>query len=127
MKRIIATAGAPAAIGPYSQAVVSEGLAFVSGQIPLDPATGQMVEGGITAETTRVLENARAVLEACDSSLIDVLRTTVYLRDLGDFQAMNEVYAQYFPAVPPARTTMEVAGLPRDARISIDLIARVRR
>jgi 2-iminobutanoate/2-iminopropanoate deaminase len=127
MKRIIATAGAPAAIGPYSQAVVSEGLAFVSGQIPLDPATGQMVEGGITAETTRVLENARAVLEACDSSLIDVLRTTVYLRDLGDFQAMNEVYAQYFPAVPPARTTVAVAGLPRDARISIDLIARVRR
>lgn len=125
MKKVVASAGAPAAIGPYSQAVVSGGLAFLSGQIPLDPATGQMVEGGIAVQTARVLENIRAVLEACGSSFDQVLKTTVYLQDLREFAAMNEVYARYFPTAPPARSTVEAARLPRDARIEIDLIARL--
>ncbi|HEY1205659.1 MAG: RidA family protein [Bryobacteraceae bacterium] len=125
MKHTIATAQAPQAIGPYSQAVVSNGLAYLSGQIPLDPATGQIVEGDIAAQTERVLENLKAVLAACGSSLDQVLKTTVYLKDLGEFARMNEVYARYFPAAPPARSTVEVARLPRDARIEIDAIARV--
>jgi 2-iminobutanoate/2-iminopropanoate deaminase len=125
MKRIIATEEAPQAIGPYSQAVVSSGLAYLSGLIPLDPATGQIVEGDIAAQTVRVLENLKAVLAACGSSLDQVLKTTVYLKDLGEFGRMNEVYARYFPAAPPARSTVEVARLPRDARIEIDAIARV--
>ncbi len=125
MKRIIATEEAPQAIGPYSQAVVSSGLAYLSGQIPLDPATGQIVEGDIAAQTARVLENLKGVLAACGSSLDQVLKTTVYLKDLGEFGRMNEVYARYFPAAPPARSTVEVARLPRDARIEIDAIARV--
>ena len=116
---------APAAIGPYSQAVVSNGLAYLSGQIPLDPATGQIVEGDIAAQTARVLENLKAVLAACGSSLDHVLKTTVYLKDLGEFARMNEVYARYFPSTPPARSTVEVARLPREARIEIDAIARV--
>jgi 2-iminobutanoate/2-iminopropanoate deaminase len=125
MKHTIATAQAPQAIGPYSQAVVSNGLAYLSGQIPLDPATGQIVEGDIATQTERVLENLKAVLAACGSSLDQVLKTTVYLKDLGEFARMNEVYARYFPAAPPARSTVEVARLPRDARIEIDAIARV--
>ncbi len=125
MKHTIATAQAPQAIGPYSQAVVSSGLAYLSGQIPLDPATGQIVEGDIAAQTARVLENLKAVLAACGSSLDQVLKTTVYLKDLGEFARMNEVYARYFPATPPARSTVEVARLPRDARVEIDAIARV--
>jgi 2-iminobutanoate/2-iminopropanoate deaminase len=125
MKHTIATAQAPQAIGPYSQAVVSNGLAYLSGQIPLDPATGQIVEGDIAAQTARVLENLKAVLAACGSSLDQVLKTTVYLKDLSEFARMNEVYARCFPAAPPARSTVEVARLPRDARIEIDAIARV--
>jgi 2-iminobutanoate/2-iminopropanoate deaminase len=125
MKHTIATEQAPQAIGPYSQAVVSNGLAYLSGQIPLDPATGQIVEGDIAAQTARVLENLKAVLAACGSSLDQVLKTTVYLKDLGEFARMNEVYARYFPAAPPARSTVEVARLPRDARIEIDAIARI--
>jgi 2-iminobutanoate/2-iminopropanoate deaminase len=125
VKKVIATAAAPAAIGPYSQAVLSGGLAFLSGQIPLDPATGQIVEGDIAAQTAQVLENVKAVLEACGSSFEQVLKTTVYLKDLGEFARMNEVYARYFPTAPPARSTVEVARLPRDARVEIDLIARV--
>ena len=125
MRRTIATVQAPQAIGPYSQAVVSNGLAYLSGQIPLDPATGQIVEGDIAAQTVRVIENLKAVLAACGSSLDQVLKTTVYLQDLGEFARMNEVYARYFPAAPPARSTVEVARLPRDARIEIDAIARV--
>jgi 2-iminobutanoate/2-iminopropanoate deaminase len=125
MKQIVATGQAPQAIGPYSQAVVSHGLAFLSGQIPLDPATGQIVEGDIAAQTARVLENLKAVLAACGSSLDQVLKTTVYLKDLGEFARMNEVYARYFPASAPARSTVEIARLPRDARIEIDAIARV--
>ncbi len=124
MKQTIATAQAPQAIGPYSQAVVSNGLAYLSGQIPLDPVTGQIVEGDIAFQTARVLENLKAVLEASGSSLDQVLKTTVYLKNLGEFGRMNEVYARYFPAAPPARSTVEVARLPRDARIEIDAIAR---
>jgi 2-iminobutanoate/2-iminopropanoate deaminase len=125
MKHPIATAQAPQAIGPYSQAVVSNGIAYLSGQIPLDPASGQIVEGDIAAQTARVLENLKAVLAACGSSLDQVLKTTVYLKDLGEFARMNEVYARYFAATPPARSTVEVARLPREARVEIDAIARV--
>ncbi len=124
-KKIIATEGAPRAIGPYSQAVVWDGLAFLSGQIPLDAATGQMVEGGVAAQTERALENLKAVLEACGTSLDRVLKTTVFLKDMADFPAMNEVYARYFPADPPARATVEAARLPRDARVEIEAVAAV--
>ena len=123
MKQIVTTAQAPKAIGPYSQAVLSNGLAFLSGQIPLDPATNQIVEGDIAVQTERVLENLKAVLEACGSSLAQVLKTTVYLKDMGEFPRMNEVYARYFPENPPARATVEVARLPRDVRVEIDAIA----
>jgi 2-iminobutanoate/2-iminopropanoate deaminase len=123
VKQIVATEQAPKAIGPYSQAVVSQGFAFLSGQIPLDPATGQMVEGDIAAQTARVLDNLSGVLEACGSSLGAVVKTTVYLKDMGDFARMNEVYARYFPEDSPARATVEAARLPRDARVEIDCIA----
>ena len=123
MKKIVATAQGPQAIGPYSQAVTWNGLAFLSGQIPLDPATGRIVEGDIAVQTERVLENLKAVLEACGSTLAQVLKTTVYLKDMREFPRMNEVYARYFPENPPARATVEVARLPRDARVEIDAIA----
>jgi 2-iminobutanoate/2-iminopropanoate deaminase len=123
MKRIVATDKAPQAIGPYSQAVVWNGMAFLSGQIPLDPATGRLVEGDIAVQTGRVLDNIQAVLEACGSSLEQVVKTTVFVKDLGEFAAMNEVYARYFPADSPARSTVEVARLPRDVRVEIDVIA----
>jgi 2-iminobutanoate/2-iminopropanoate deaminase len=123
MKHIIATEQAPKAIGPYSQAITWNGLAFLSGQIPLDPATGQIVEGDIAVQTERVLENLKTVLEACGSSLAQVLKTTVYLKDMGEFPRMNEVYARYFPEDPPARATVEVARLPRDVRVEMDAIA----
>jgi 2-iminobutanoate/2-iminopropanoate deaminase len=125
MKQIIATAQAPQAIGPYSQAVVWNGLAFLSGQIPLDPATNQIVEGDVAAQTERVLENLKAVLAACGSSLGRVLKTTVYLKDMGEFPRMNEVFARYFGDSPPARATIEAARLPRDVRVEIDAIASV--
>ncbi len=125
MKNVISTDSAPKAIGPYSQAVVSNGLAFLSGQIPLDPATGQIVEGDVAAQTARVLENIKAVLAACGSSLDAVLKTTVFLKDMGEFSRMNEVYARYFPHEAPARSTVEAARLPRDVRVEIDAIARV--
>jgi 2-iminobutanoate/2-iminopropanoate deaminase len=123
--KIISTPHAPAAIGPYSQAVVSNGFAFLSGQIPLDPATGQLIEGEIAAQTQRVLENLKAVLESCGSSLDKVVKTTVYLTDMREFARMNEVYARYFTANPPARATVEAARLPRDVRVEIDCIASV--
>ena len=123
MKKIVQTEGAPQAIGPYSQAVVSQGFAFLSGQIPLDPATGQLVEGDIAVQTERVLENLKAVLAACGSSLSAVVKTTVYLKDLGEFAPMNEVYRRYFPENPPARATVEAARLPRDVRVEIDCVA----
>ena len=125
MKQVVATERAPKAIGPYSQAVVHNGLAYLSGQIPLDPATGQMVEGDIAVQTERVLENLKAVLEACGSSLGQVLKTTVFLKDMGEFPKMNEVYARYFGENPPARATVEAARLPRDVRVEIEAIAAV--
>ena len=124
--KIISTPHAPAAIGPYSQAVVSQGFAFLSGQIPLDPSTGQLIMAAdIAAQTERVLENLKAVLESCGSSLGKVVKTTVYLKDMGEFARMNEVYARYFPVNPPARATVEAARLPRDVRVEIDCVAEV--
>ena len=125
MKKIVATAAAPKAIGPYSQAVVHNGIAYLSGQIPLDPATGQLVSGGIAEQTARALDNLKAVLEASGSSFAAVLKTTVYLKDISDFAAMNEVYSRYFTQDPPARSTVEAARLPRDVKVEIDCIAAV--
>ncbi len=125
MKReIISTAHAPKAIGPYSQAVKVGGLVFCSGQIPLDPQSGAFVgEGDVRAQAKRVMENLAAVLEAAGSSLARVVRTTIFLADLGDFAVVNEVYGSFFPAEPPARATVQVAALPRGARVEIDAIA----
>ncbi len=125
MKTTISTERAPKAIGPYSQAVVSNGWAFLSGQIPLDPATNQIVAGDIAAQTERVLENLKSVLEAAGSSLERVVKTTVYLKDMGEFTKMNEVYGRYFANNAPARATVEAARLPRDVAIEIDCIASV--
>lgn len=123
MKRAVATDQAPKAIGPYSQAVRAGRWLFCSGQIGLDPASGELVGGGVTAETTRVLENLSAVLQAAGASLADVVRTTIYLTDLGDFAPVNEVYARYFSAPFPARATIGVAALPRGAAVEIDAVA----
>jgi 2-iminobutanoate/2-iminopropanoate deaminase len=125
MKKVISTGAAPQAIGPYSQAIVHNGIAYLSGQIPLDPATGQIVEGGIAEQTERVFENLKAVLEACGSGLDGVLKTTVFLADMGEFAKMNEVYARYFTDNPPARATVQAARLPRDVRVEIEAIASV--
>ena len=126
MKQVIATEQAPRAIGPYSQAIVSNGFVFVSGQIPLDPATGAVVPGGIAEQTTRVLENLQGALAAAGSGLEHAVKITVYLKDLSQFAALNEVYARYFPADPPARSTIEAARLPRDVLVEMDAIATVR-
>jgi 2-iminobutanoate/2-iminopropanoate deaminase len=126
-KIMISTGNAPAAIGPYSQAVRVGELLFTSGQIPIDPATGAIVAGGIREQTTRVLDNLTAVLAEAGLDMAHVVKTTVYLKNMADFAAMNEIYATYFaPAgvVPPARSTVEVARLPKDALVEIDLIAR---
>lgn len=123
MKQIVSTDRGPKAIGPYSQAVKANGLLFVSGQIALHPSSGQMVEGNVAQQTERVLENLKAIVEAAGSSLDRVVKTTVYLADMGDFAAMNEVYARYFPNDPPARATVAAKDLPRNARVEIDLIA----
>jgi 2-iminobutanoate/2-iminopropanoate deaminase len=125
MKDRVQTDRAPQAIGPYSQAVKANGLVFASGQIPIDPATGQVVEGSIAEQTERVLNNLKAVLEAAGSSLERVVKTTVFLADLKDFGEMNEAYGRFFAEVPPARSTVEVSRLPRDARVEIDAIALV--
>lgn len=119
----IVTKNAPAAIGPYSQAVLHGNMVFLSGQIPLDPATGQLVKGSITDETARVLDNLAAVLEAAGCTFANVVRTTIYLTDLADFQAVNEAYGQRFSGTFPARATVQVAALPRGARVEIDAIA----
>jgi 2-iminobutanoate/2-iminopropanoate deaminase len=124
-KQVISTANAPAAIGPYSQAVRAGNLIFVSGQIPIDAGTGQLVRGDIGTQTQQVLENLAAILEAAGSSLAKVVKTTVYLRDLGEFSRMNEVYGKFFGEKPPARATVQAARLPRDAAIEIDLVAEV--
>jgi 2-iminobutanoate/2-iminopropanoate deaminase len=123
MKQAISSPGAPKAIGPYSQAVRAGQLLFVSGQVPLDPATGQMVEGDIAAQTRRVFENLAAVLKAGGRSFADVVRTTVFLADMNDFATVNEVYGTYFTEPYPARATVQVARLPKDARVEIDVIA----
>jgi 2-iminobutanoate/2-iminopropanoate deaminase len=123
VKQAISSPGAPKAIGPYSQAVRAGQLLFLSGQVALDPATGQMVEGGIAEQTRRVFENLGAVLSAGGRSFSDVVRTTVFLADMNDFAAMNEIYGQYFKEPYPARATVQVARLPKDARVEIDLIA----
>ena len=123
--RVVATDGAPAAIGPYVQARVEGELVFCSGQIALDPATGTLVTGGIVAEARRVLENVRAVLRAAGGDLASVVKTTVFLVDMADFAAMNEVYAEFFAAPYPARSTVAVAALPRGARVEIEAVARL--
>jgi 2-iminobutanoate/2-iminopropanoate deaminase len=119
----VATDRGPKAIGPYSQAVRANGFVFLSGQIPLDPKTQQVVEGDVTAQTERVLENLKGVVEAAGSSLQRVVKTTVFLADINDFAAMNEVYSRYFTAHKPARSTVEVSRLPKNVRVEIDLIA----
>ena len=125
MKKIVSTDKSPKAIGPYSQAVVYDGVAYLSGQIPLDPVTNQLVQGDIAAQTERVLENLKALLGACGASLESVLKTTVYLKDMNDFPKMNEVYGRYFAQSAPARATVEAARLPRDVAVEIDAIAVV--
>ena len=122
-KEAIKTDQAPQAIGPYSQAIRLGQLIFLSGQTPLDPATGQMVEGDIAAQTIRVMENLTAVLAAAGSSFADVVKTNIYLADMGDFTQVNEVYGRYLASPQPARSTIAVLGLPRGARIEIDVIA----
>jgi 2-iminobutanoate/2-iminopropanoate deaminase len=123
VKEIIQTDHAPQAIGPYSQAIKSNGLVFASGQIPIDPQTGQFVPGGIAEQTDQVLKNLSAVLKAAGSGLNRVVKTTVFLVDMQEFAAMNEVYAKFFTEDPPARATVEAARLPRDARVEIEAIA----
>ncbi len=123
MKEIISTENAPGAIGPYSQAVKTGNMVFVSGQIPIDPATGQFVSEDVAEQTDQVFKNLRAVLEAAGSSLEKVVKTTVFLADMNDFAAMNEVYGKYFTVDYPARATVQAARLPRDARVEIEAIA----
>jgi 2-iminobutanoate/2-iminopropanoate deaminase len=125
MREAVSTSSAPAAIGPYSQAIRAGSLIFVSGQIPLDPASGTMVDGDIAAQTHRVLRNLTHILEAAGSSLDRVVRATVFLADMNDFAAMNEVYATYFASPAPARSTIQAARLPKDARVEIDVIALI--
>ena len=127
-KIAVSTSHAPAAIGPYSQAVRLGNLLYASGQIPLDPASGQIVPGAITEQTTRVLENIKAILAAAGTDLAHVVKTVVFLKDMADFAAMNAVYARYLApegVTPPARSTVAVAGLPRDALVEIEVIATV--
>lgn len=121
--RAVQTAAAPAAIGPYSQAVVAGGMVYTAGQIPLDPSTMQVVGSTIEEQTARVLENLSAVLEAAGASLATVVRTTVFLQDMGEFAAMNDVYARWFGAHKPARSTVQAARLPRDVKVEIDVVA----
>jgi 2-iminobutanoate/2-iminopropanoate deaminase len=123
VKQIIQTDRAPQAIGPYSQAIKARGFVYASGQIPIDPTTGQFVVGGIKEQTEQVMKNVTAVLEAAGSGLDRIVKTTVFLADMEEFAAMNEVYAKFFTSDPPARATLQAAGLPRDARVEIEVIA----
>jgi 2-iminobutanoate/2-iminopropanoate deaminase len=123
MREVIATNAGPKAIGPYSQAIKANGLVFLSGQIPLDPATQQLITGDVAAQTERVLQNITGILTAAGTSLSQVVKTTVFLKSMNDFAAMNEVYGRHFTADPPARSTVEVARLPKDVLVEIDVIA----
>ncbi len=123
MRQVVATNDAPKAIGPYSQAIKANGFIFVSGQIALDPASQQLIDGDVAAQTERVLQNLTAILSAAGSSLAQVVKTSVFLKSMSDFAAMNQVYARYFTGDPPARSTVAAAGLPRDVLVEIDLIA----
>lgn len=123
MRDVISTADGPKAIGPYSQAIRANGLVFVSGQVAIDPATQQVIAGDVAAQTERVMKNLSAILKAAGSELEKVVRSTVFLKNMGDFAAMNEVYGKYFSAAPPARSTVEVACLPKDVLVEIDVIA----
>jgi 2-iminobutanoate/2-iminopropanoate deaminase len=123
MREIISTKDAPQAIGPYSQAIKANGFIFTSGQIAIDPSTQQVVAGDVAAQTERVLRNLSEILEAAGSGLGKVLRSTVFLKDMNDFAAMNQVYAKYFSSAPPARSTVEVARLPKDVLVEIDVVA----
>jgi 2-iminobutanoate/2-iminopropanoate deaminase len=122
LKEVILTAKGPKAIGPYSQAIAANGFIYTAGQIPFDPATGQLIQGDIAQQTARVLENLKAIVEAAGSSLDKAVKSTVFLKDMNDFTAMNEVYARYFSKNPPARSTVEVSRLPRDVGVEIDLV-----
>lgn len=122
-KKLVSSARAPQAVGPYSQAIGIQGMLFVSGQLPIDPATGTLLLGGIREQTKLIMENLRAILEEADQSLSDVVKTTIYLKDMGDFAAVNEAYGAFFSDVPPARACLEAARLPKDAAIMIDCIA----
>jgi 2-iminobutanoate/2-iminopropanoate deaminase len=122
-RTVVSTASAPAAIGPYSQAISAGGMIFISGQLPVEPETGVLIEGDIGGMTRRIFANLEAVLLAAGSSLAHVVKVTVFLADMNDFQSMNTVYAEFFPENPPARSTVQVARLPRDARIEIEAIA----
>ena len=123
MKKIIRTDNAPQAIGPYSQAVEANGFVFVSGQIPIDPKTGNIIPGAIREQVKQVMENGKAVLAAAGCGMDRVVKATIYLRNIGDFAAVNEVYGSFFPSEPPARATVEVSRLPREVEVEIDLIA----
>jgi 2-iminobutanoate/2-iminopropanoate deaminase len=123
VKDAITSNHAPRPIGPYSQAIRANGFLFLSGQTPIHPETGQLIEGGIEQQTAQALENLKAVLEAAGSSMAKVVKTSVFLKDMNEFALMNAVYARYFPGTPPARSTIEAARLPRDCRVEIDLIA----
>jgi len=123
MREVVATKDAPQAIGPYSQAIKAGGFVFLSGQVALDPATGQVVAGDVAAQTERVLKNLAAVLAAAGSSLEKAVKTTVFLKNMADFAAMNEVYARFFKSAPPARATVAAAGFPKDVLVEIDVIA----
>lgn len=124
MRDVIATDQAPKAIGPYSQAIRAQGLVFVSGQVAIDPATQQVITGDVSAQTDRVLKNLTAILQAAGTSLDKALRCTVFLKNMGDFAAMNDIYGRYFKQSPPSRSTVEVARLPKDVLVEIDVIAQ---
>jgi 2-iminobutanoate/2-iminopropanoate deaminase len=123
MRDIISTSDAPKAIGPYSQGIRANGFVFVSGQVAIDPSTQQVVAGDVAAQTERVIENVSAILKAAESSLEKVVRSTVFLKNMNDFAAMNEVYGKFFNSTPPARSTVEVSRLPKDVLVEIDVIA----
>jgi len=122
-RQVIATAEAPAAVGPYSQAIRCGNLIYTAGQLGINPQTGKLVEGGIQAQTRQALTNLKAILEASETSMVSVVKTTVFLQDIDDFARMNEIYAQFFPAAPPARSAVQVAALPLGGQVEIEAVA----